>query len=391
MLREIELSLARLHHLPLSCGPTGLVEVTWLLPASKTDPAAVGVSRSHGCSCGGCRFGFPDHSLDSSSPDDPLGLSLCPTRAAARQVLHSSELRDLWAADAAAHGDLDFEDFPLFPSLEGRMLDKADVVSTTGKAMIQLGLPTCDADGVALYGGHSMRVGGAQGLSRAGIEAIAIALLARWGSSAVFGYIRDAPLERSNLVAGQAVLGWQGGVPREVTPRPRAPRGWSSSDHPVATEPTPSAPHLGASAEALRALEARVAALEAQAWARDEAAVVAWEAFRERVSAACQAVPPEVGVLGPLVRNCAASRVGVIGRFSVTHLVVPRALQPAGDIPRAFCGMSLATVGATLSFDGSLLDTEVCEKCLPGLATRISRRRTARAREVAASLEPPLP
>ena len=34
MLREIELSLARIHHLSFSRGPLGFLEVTWLLPAS---------------------------------------------------------------------------------------------------------------------------------------------------------------------------------------------------------------------------------------------------------------------------------------------------------------------------------------------------------------------
>ena len=57
-----------------------------------------------------------------------------------------------------------------------------------------------------MYGGHSMRIGGAQGLSRAGIETFVIALLARWGSSAVYGYIREAPLALAYKVAGQAVV-----------------------------------------------------------------------------------------------------------------------------------------------------------------------------------------
>ena len=96
MLREIELSLARIHHLSFSRGPLGFLEVTWLLPASKMDPGAVGISRSHGCSCGTCIFGIPPASLDDFSSSLPLSQSLCPTRAAART----------------------------FPTLAGRTLDK---------------------------------------------------------------------------------------------------------------------------------------------------------------------------------------------------------------------------------------------------------------------------
>ena len=47
---ELELSCARASHL-LVCVVT--CTVTWLLPASKTDPEAVGVERTHGCCCGG--------------------------------------------------------------------------------------------------------------------------------------------------------------------------------------------------------------------------------------------------------------------------------------------------------------------------------------------------
>ena len=80
-------------------------------------------------------------------------------------------------------------------------------MTTVVAAVAGLGLPTVDADGAELYTGHRLRIGGAQGLSRAGIEAITTALLAWWGSAVVVGYIRDAPLSRTGLIAGQAVLG----------------------------------------------------------------------------------------------------------------------------------------------------------------------------------------
>ena len=51
---EIELDAAQVHHLTFARGADGLVAVAWLLPASKTGPAAVGITRSHGCGCGTC-------------------------------------------------------------------------------------------------------------------------------------------------------------------------------------------------------------------------------------------------------------------------------------------------------------------------------------------------
>ena len=213
MLREVELSLARIHHLSFSRGPLGFLEVTWLLPASKMDPGAVGISRAHGCSCGTCVLGAPPASLDDSASSLPLSLTLCPTRAAARQVLHAQELRSLLStSDPFGPWSLQGE-FPLFPTLAGLTLDKVAVVGTVVEAARGLGIPHTDPDGRERFGGHSLRVGGAQSLSRAGIESRDIALLARWGSSTVLEYIQDAPLGRSHLVAGRAVREWGGGAP----------------------------------------------------------------------------------------------------------------------------------------------------------------------------------
>ena len=193
MLREIELSLARLHHLSFSRGPQGLLEVTWLLPSSKMDPGAVGISRAHGCSCGDCVLGVTPASWDDLSSSLPLCRSLCPTRAAARQVLHAQELRSHLATSDpfgpwSRHGE-----FPLLPTLSGLTLEKVAVVGTVVEAARGLGIPHTDPDGRERFGGHSLRVGGAQSLSRAGIESHDIALLARWGSSTVLDYIQDAP------------------------------------------------------------------------------------------------------------------------------------------------------------------------------------------------------
>ena len=110
LLRELELACAQIQHVTFSCGADNLVEATWLLPASKTDPQAVGVARSHGCCCGGCRFGDPDPDLENFS-GEPLATALCPVRAAARHVGH--------VLDLCLRIGADIEGFPLLPQLSG--------------------------------------------------------------------------------------------------------------------------------------------------------------------------------------------------------------------------------------------------------------------------------
>ena len=135
-------------------------------------------------------------------------------------------------------------------------------------------------------------------------------------------------------------------------------------------------------------MECRVPVLEAQAWARDAAAIGEGRLYQGAVEAACQTSTPPDPLRGPLVRHCEAARKGVVGRFEVTHLIVPSSLQPAGAAPQTVCGWAFAGGNATLSFDGRLDTSELCEKCLPTLAARIARRRASTARAVAASLDP---
>ena len=199
-------------------------------------------------------------------------------------------------------------------------------------------------------------------------------------------------------MAGRAVRQWEGGAPVDTN--------FQHGASPIsACPPLPPSPVLPpvdslppcCSPEALQGIEARLAALEAQAWARDQNAIGEGHAFQNRaedeVSAAMDAAAssssdpvvvergPAAAVAGPLVRNCAASRAGYPGRFQVTHLVVPSSLQPRGAEPRAFCRWAFGSC-PTLSFDGGLADTEICDRCLPTLAKRLARRRAARARAV---------
>ena len=55
MLREVELSAARAEDITFE--PGSKPNVRWLLPASKADAKAVGVTRCHGCLCDPCLQG----------------------------------------------------------------------------------------------------------------------------------------------------------------------------------------------------------------------------------------------------------------------------------------------------------------------------------------------
>ena len=60
--------------------------------------------------------------------------------------------------------------------------------------------------------GHSFRVGCAPSLNRAGFDSLTIALLGRWGSSAIFGYNREAPVWSTTSLVRQAIPRWIGAV-----------------------------------------------------------------------------------------------------------------------------------------------------------------------------------
>ena len=158
--------------------------VRWSLPASKTDVEARGSARSHGCNCAG----------------DPS--ASCPFHAMERQL---ARLRRLFPGRWSAEGP--DPDLPLFPTAEGEVVTKERMTATIVDAARRLQVPLEAADRSARVSGHSLRVTGAQGLARAGVDTWAIQLMGRWGSSAVLGYVRDAPLELSTTWAARAAAG----------------------------------------------------------------------------------------------------------------------------------------------------------------------------------------
>ena len=99
--------------------------------------------------------------------------------------------------------------FPLFPDNMGEACAKDGVTNTVRHAAKHSGQQIVEPGGLVLHTGHAMRVLGVQGLSRAGFAELTVALIARWGSSAVNGYLRKATLTSSHLLASAALAGWE--------------------------------------------------------------------------------------------------------------------------------------------------------------------------------------
>ena len=168
--REVELSTTRACLVSVKEG--SYPSVSWCLPASKADLKANGVERTHFCEC-----------RDAASPTCPV----CAMRA---------HLAFLAAAFPSRFKNGVFDpDFPLFPSEKGVACSKEAMASTFVAAARYLGLPIESLDGGEAITGHTLRVTGAQGLSRLGLDLYAIQLMGRWGSDAVRLYVRAVPLE----------------------------------------------------------------------------------------------------------------------------------------------------------------------------------------------------
>ena len=137
--------------------------VTWTLPASKTDVRPLGTSRSWGCVCAG------DANI------------ACPLHAILAQHQHVKHLADEWG--------LEVRDTPLFPTVHGERITKEAAVATIKALAARIGQPTeCPTTGASLFGGHSLRTGGAQSLAGLGVEPMRIQSMGRWRSSLVIRY-----------------------------------------------------------------------------------------------------------------------------------------------------------------------------------------------------------
>ena len=165
MLREIECSLALAAHVTIDEAGT----VAWTLPVSKTDPRAIGKVRRWGCICAGKQ----DKACAACCLKNQL--DLLHAKFADNNILPSN--------------------LPLFPGERGQVVAKADVVKTFSKVAERLNLRVTDDQGQNVFGGHALRVTGAQAMAAMGVDIHIIMIMARWSSDSVLRYVGEAPLE----------------------------------------------------------------------------------------------------------------------------------------------------------------------------------------------------
>ena len=173
LMREIEMASAKV----------GDVTVAWTakefsltLPCSKSDPRAVGMTRTHGCLC--------DQS--DNGEEDPT----CPFHVGWRQ---------LSLARSCCQGEQ--SDAPLFPCAGGGIPAKVAMQGTIIAAAERLGLRTVGPAGEALFTGHACRRTGAEHFTASGVEIYVTQLFGRWGGATVLRYCQEAPLVGSGALA----------------------------------------------------------------------------------------------------------------------------------------------------------------------------------------------
>ena len=85
-------------------------------------------------------------------------------------------------------------ELPLFPTTTGATVVKEKVVQLIELVATSMGLSIVSGEGRRLFGGHSLRVSGAQWMARMNIPLPLIQLMARWASDVVARYVAEVPL-----------------------------------------------------------------------------------------------------------------------------------------------------------------------------------------------------
>ncbi|CAE7533633.1 unnamed protein product [Symbiodinium sp. CCMP2592] len=161
--REIELSALRVKHMTLD---SERKQVCLTLSASKNDTVGSMVQRRHSCYCG-------------TIPE-----TICPYHAALR-------IADQCSSDSEAF---------IFAADTGEPMTKAQTIEAIHAVLTAADVPLTRAGAplepeVNRFGGHCLRVSGAQHLCRMRIPVSTIMLLGRWGSRAIERYVQDTELE----------------------------------------------------------------------------------------------------------------------------------------------------------------------------------------------------
>ena len=142
------------------------LEISWLLPGSKSDHVALGVTRSWPCLCGLENFFCPYHLTTSH-----------------------------WAWLTASVHFTAAADTPLFPTESGNHPNKVQVVDTFEALGAAMGQPLQDHVGTRRFGGHTPRVTGARILVAGGMDLNTVRIMARHSGDTILRYVAEAPLK----------------------------------------------------------------------------------------------------------------------------------------------------------------------------------------------------
>ena len=107
-------------------------------------------------------------------------------------------------------------DIPLFPTCDGQRITKEAAIATITAVADKQGLPTVSpSSGGPLYGGHSLRTGGAQTLAGLGVDPLRIQSMGRWRSSLVIRYSGN---KGSAGITGDTIRGLAGRSSSSIAP-----------------------------------------------------------------------------------------------------------------------------------------------------------------------------
>ena len=161
LLREIEVAALKVKYFVVD-KKTQTVRLT--LQSSKNDMQGNLVMRCHSCYC------------------NVLQTSLCPFHVA--QAFYHLLPKDPEA--------------PAFSTFQGDVLSKAETIQLIRSLLVDNNIEVTRAGmrgEVQRFGGHALRVSGAQFLSRCGVPLPTIMLIGRWGSRSVERYAQEAALD----------------------------------------------------------------------------------------------------------------------------------------------------------------------------------------------------
>ena len=109
---------------------------------------------------------------------------ICPVHALVRQCARPVGVAETCGAD--------IQSLPLFPRMDGSEVHRHAMIGTINALVTRSNRPVRDANGGWLYGGHSMRTGGAHLLASRGVRPFKIQALGRWKSGLVVHYAGEA-------------------------------------------------------------------------------------------------------------------------------------------------------------------------------------------------------